>query len=50
MQNDPGLWSGCIRSIHGRRILAAFSEAGFYGIKSPSDEKPWRIVEIEFVR
>lgn len=51
MQRDPELWSGCISGAlteHG--FLAAFEEAGFYGIRVlERQQEPWRTVEgIEF--
>ena len=51
LQNDPGLWSGCIAgALTEEGFLKAFSEAGFYGIQILNrDEKPWQTVEgIEF--
>src|SRR5438477_10466421 len=51
MQNDPELWSGCISgALTEERFLAAFENAGFYGIQIlKRDAKPWRTVQgIEF--
>ncbi len=51
LQNDPELWSGCISgAFREDRFLAAFEDAGFYGIQiSSRQSEPWRTVEgIEF--
>ena len=51
MQSDPELWSGCISgALTEERFLAAFENAGFYGIQIlKRDAKPWRTVQgIEF--
>jgi arsenite methyltransferase len=51
MQNDSTLWSGCISgAFQERDFLAAFEEAGFYGINLVKTEsEPWQTVEgIEF--
>jgi arsenite methyltransferase len=51
LQRDPDLWSGCVAgAIREDRFLAAFEEAGFYGITVLArGEEPWRTVEgIEF--
>src|SRR4029450_9748632 len=51
MQNDPELWSGCISgALTEEGFLAAFSNAGFYGIQILTRAaKPWQTVEgIEF--
>ncbi|PYJ10059.1 MAG: methyltransferase [Verrucomicrobia bacterium] len=51
LQNDPDLWSGCISgALTEEGFLAAFAEAGFYGIQIlRRDKQPWRTVEgIEF--
>lgn len=51
LQNDPELWSGCISgALTEEGFLAAFSDAGFYGIRIlKRDPEPWRSVEgIEF--
>ena len=51
MQSDPELWSGCISgALTETAFLAAFSEAGFYGIQIlKRDPQPWRVVGgIEF--
>ncbi len=51
MQGDPDLWSGCISgALTEEGFLAAFEEAGFYGIRILERQKePWRTVEgIEF--
>ena len=51
LQNDPELWSGCISgAFQEEEFLAAFAEAGFYGMSiDKREEKPWRVVKgIEF--
>ncbi len=51
LQEDPALWSGCVSgAMVESEFLAAFEDAGFYGIEVVSrTEKPWRTVEgIEF--
>src|SRR6266702_502518 len=51
MQSDPELWSGCISgALTEERFLAAFENAGFYGIQILNrDADPWRTVQgIEF--
>ena len=51
MQADPELWSGCISgAMTEDGFLAAFEEAGFYGIRIiERQSEPWRTVEgIEF--
>jgi arsenite methyltransferase len=51
LQRDPDLWSGCVAgAIREDLFLAAFEEAGFYGITVLArGAEPWRTVEgIEF--
>lgn len=51
LQNDPGLWSGCISgAFREDRFLKAFEDVGFYGIQIASRQsEPWRTIEgIEF--
>lgn len=51
MQQDSGLWSGCISgALREDRFLSAFSDNGFDTVRILSrSEKPWRTVnEIEF--
>ncbi|PYQ56978.1 MAG: methyltransferase [Acidobacteria bacterium] len=51
LQRDPELWSGCISgALTESGFLAAFEEAGFYGIRIlERQEAPWRTVAgIEF--
>jgi ubiquinone/menaquinone biosynthesis C-methylase UbiE len=51
LRDDPELWAGCISgAFQERAFLAAFEQAGFYGIRvDKRDETPWRTVEgIEF--
>ena len=51
MRNNPHLWSGCISgAMTEAGFLAAFEEAGFYGINILKlDQTPWQTVEgIEF--
>lgn len=51
LQRDPELWTGCLAgAFQEKRFLAAFEEAGFYGMKvEKRDEQPWRTVRgIEF--
>ncbi|MFK8115486.1 MAG: methyltransferase domain-containing protein [Rubripirellula sp.] len=51
MQADAELWSGCISgAFQEEEFLAAFEDAGFYGIEMPVlQEEPWQTVEgIEF--
>jgi arsenite methyltransferase len=51
MQNDPELWTGCVSgALTKERFLAAFENAGFYGIQIlKRDTHPWRTVQgIEF--
>ncbi len=47
MQSDPELWSGCISgALTEDGFLAAFEEAGFYGIRVlERQQEPWRTVE-----
>ena len=49
--DDPELWSGCISgAFREDRFLAAFEEAGFYGIEILSRaEAPWQVIDgVEF--
>jgi ubiquinone/menaquinone biosynthesis C-methylase UbiE len=51
LQADPELWSGCIAgALTEQGLLAAFEEAGFYGIRILERQRePWRTVQgIEF--
>lgn len=51
MRQDPDLWSGCISgAMTEDGFLAAFEEAGFYGIRVLERQvEPWRTVEgVEF--
>lgn len=51
LQRDPELWSGCISgAMRADRFLAAFVEAGLYGIEVVAyQEGPWAVVDgIEF--
>jgi len=51
LQGDADLWSGCISgAFREDRLLAAFEDAGFYGIEIVAREsEPWAVVEgIEF--
>lgn len=51
MMRDPELWSGCISgAMTEEEFLAAFEEAGFYGIRVRElKAEPWRTVDgIEF--
>jgi arsenite methyltransferase len=51
LQNDPGLWSGCISgALTEEKFVAAFEDAGFYGIRIlKRDTEPWRTVQgLEF--
>ncbi|MEM6568516.1 MAG: methyltransferase domain-containing protein [Planctomycetota bacterium] len=51
MQRDPELWSGCISgAMREDRFLAAFADAGLYGVEIASyQSEPWAVVEgIEF--
>ena len=51
LHQDPDLWSGCVAgAIREDLFLAAFEEAGFYGVTVLArGEEPWRTVEgIEF--
>lgn len=51
LQRDPELWSGCIAgAMRADRFLAAFAEAGLYGVELVSYPKdPWAVVAgIEF--
>jgi SAM-dependent methyltransferase len=51
LQRDPELWSGCIAgALREDRFLAAFAEAGLYGIEVVARQaEPWAVVEgIEF--
>lgn len=51
LQNNPNLWSGCISgAFREDSFLAAFEEAGFYGIEVVSrQEEAWAVVDsIEF--
>ncbi len=51
LQEDAGLWSGCVSgAFREKDFLKAFEAAGFYGIQIEKlDERPWRIVQgIEF--
>jgi len=47
LQSNPELWSGCISgALTEEGFLAAFEEAGFYGIEILKfDSTPWRTVE-----
>jgi arsenite methyltransferase len=46
LQRDPELWSGCISgAMTERGFLAAFEEAGFYGLRILERQaEPWRTV------
>ena len=51
MQNDPGLWSGCISgALTEEAFIKAFVDAGFYGARIlKRDAQPWQTVNgIEF--
>ena len=51
MRRDPELWSGCISGAFREDLfLAAFEQAGFYGIEVlEREDEPWRTVDgIEF--
>jgi SAM-dependent methyltransferase len=51
MVNDPELWSGCLSgAFREDHFLAAFEEAGFYGIRVlRRDDEPWQVIEgVEF--
>jgi SAM-dependent methyltransferase len=51
LQRDPELWSGCISgAMREDRFLAAFAEAGLYGVEVAAyQEGPWAVVDgIEF--
>lgn len=51
MQADPTLWSDCVSgAMREDRFLAAFAEAGMYGITIVKrDEEPWKVINgIEF--
>jgi len=51
MQNDPGLWTGCISgAMREDRFLQAFADAGLYGVEVAAYQtEPWAVVEgIEF--
>jgi ubiquinone/menaquinone biosynthesis C-methylase UbiE len=51
LKNDPQLWSGCISGAHVEdEFLAAFEQAGFYGIEIVARQsEPWAVVQgIEF--
>ncbi|HED66147.1 MAG TPA: methyltransferase domain-containing protein [Planctomycetes bacterium] len=51
LQRDPELWSGCISgAMREDRFLAAFADAGLYGIQITSfQSEPWAVVGgIEF--
>ena len=51
LRDDAELWSGCISGAYEERaFLAAFEQAGFYGIEiAKRDDDPWQVVEgIEF--
>lgn len=51
LQNNPNLWSGCISgAFREDSFLAAFEEAGFYGVEIVSrQEEAWAVVDgIEF--
>jgi SAM-dependent methyltransferase len=51
LQRDPELWSGCISgALREDRFLAAFAEAGLYGIEVAAYQtEPWAVVRgIEF--
>lgn len=51
LQDDARLWSGCISgAFREDRLLAAFEEAGFYGIEILTRQPdPWAVVEgLEF--
>jgi arsenite methyltransferase len=47
LQQDPGLWSGCISgALTESGFLQAFEAAGFYGIRILERQRePWRTVE-----
>ena len=51
LKNDPALWSGCISGAFVEdQFLAAFEQAGFYGIEIVARQiEPWAVVKgIEF--
>ena len=51
LQNDPRLWSGCLRgAFREDEFLKAFEDAGFYGVEILSrQEEPWGVIEgLEF--
>ena len=51
LRHDPELWSGCISgAFQEEEFLAAFTEAGFYGITLETrSDIPWQVIEgIEF--
>jgi len=51
LQEDPALWTGCISgALREDRFLAAFEEAGLYGVECVAyQSEPWAVVEgIEF--
>jgi ubiquinone/menaquinone biosynthesis C-methylase UbiE len=51
LQDDPGLWSGCISgAMREDQFMEAFEQAGFYGITLlKRDAQPWQTVQgIEF--
>jgi ubiquinone/menaquinone biosynthesis C-methylase UbiE len=51
LRSDAGLWSGCISGAYREdRLLAAFEEAGFYGIEIVARQpEAWAVVDgIEF--
>ena len=51
LQRDPELWSGCISgAMREDRFVAAFAEAGLYGVEIASRQaEPWAVVDgIEF--
>jgi arsenite methyltransferase len=47
LQVDPELWSGCVSgAMREDRFVAAFAEAGFYGIEILARQpEPWRVVD-----
>ncbi len=47
LQQDPGLWSGCISgALREDKFLEAFEQAGFYGVTiRERKNQPWRTVE-----
>lgn len=47
LQRDPELWTGCVSgAMREDRLLAAFEEAGLYGMTVVDrKEQPWRVVQ-----